>query len=69
HPLKEKPINEEDILDFDELSIKVEHMPGEVCDRCRITTEELIDLGDEGKLCHRCYNICEEHYPELIEES
>ncbi len=69
HPLSEQPADDESIVEFDQMAIKVEHMPGEVCDRCRITTEEIIDLGEVGKLCHRCYEICETHYPELLEEA
>ena len=41
--LADKPADDESILDFDDMSIKVEHMPGEVCERCRITTEEIIE--------------------------
>lgn len=66
--LSEKPEEDESILDFDELSIKVEHMPGEVCTRCRITSEEVIKVGDKGQLCPRCYQLCKEHYPELFED-
>lgn len=69
YSLDEKPASDGDILEFENLAIKVEHMPGEVCDRCRITTEELIDLGDKGQICHRCHDICETHYPELLEEA
>lgn len=68
YSLEEKPENDDKILDFDKLSIKVERMPGEVCDRCRITTENLIDLGEKGQLCPRCHSICEKHYPELLEK-
>jgi len=66
--LAEKP-EDETIQDFDGVSIKVDHMPGEVCTRCRITTENIVDLGEKGQLCERCKDICEEHYPELLEEA
>ncbi|MDN6731344.1 MAG: class I tRNA ligase family protein, partial [Atopostipes suicloacalis] len=69
YDLEDKPEQDEEILDLDSLSIKVEHMPGEVCDRCRITTEDIIDLGDKGQVCPRCYKICENHYPELLKEA
>ncbi len=68
-PLEMKPEDDDSILDFDDMAIKVEHMPGGVCDRCRITTEKLIDVEGKGQLCHRCYAIVEEHYPELLEEA
>lgn len=68
-PLDAKPEDDESILDFDNMAIKVEHMPGEVCDRCRITTEKIIEVEGKGQLCHRCYSIVEEHYPELLEEA
>ena len=67
--LADKPVDDESILDFDDMSIKVEHMPGEVCERCRITTEEIIEVDGKGPLCHRCHSIVEEHYPELLEEA
>ena len=68
-PLADKPEGDDSILEFDTMAIKVEHMPGGVCDRCRITTEELIEVDGKGVLCHRCYDIVEEHYPELLEEA
>lgn len=67
--LSEKPEGDDSILDFDELSIKVERMPGEVCTRCRITSEEVVELPNGDKLCQRCHDLCEEHYPELFEET
>ncbi len=66
-PLADKPADDETILDFNDMAIKVEHMPGGVCDRCRITTEELIEVDGKGVLCHRCHDIVKEHYPELLE--
>jgi len=66
-PLADKP-EDDAILEFDTMAIKVEHMPGDVCERCRITTEELIEVEGKGQMCHRCYGIVEEHYPELLAE-
>lgn len=63
--ISEKP-EDDSILDFETVSIKVEHMPGEVCTRCRITTEEYTAISDEEVLCQRCYDICEKHYPEVL---
>ena len=63
--LEEKP-EDERILDFDNVSILVERMKGEVCTRCRITTEEGVRLSEEEFLCHRCHDICKEHYPEVL---
>lgn len=68
-PLAEKPAEDDSVLDFENMAVKVERMPGGVCDRCRITTEELIEVEGKGQLCHRCYGIVEEHYPELLEEA
>jgi isoleucyl-tRNA synthetase len=68
-PREDKPEADDSILEFDRMAIKVEHMPGDVCDRCRITTEELIEVEGKGQLCHRCHGIIEEHYPELLEEA
>lgn len=69
HSLEEKPEDDDTILDFDNMAVKVEHMTGGVCDRCRITTEELIEVDGKGHLCPRCNEICHEHYPELFEEA
>ena len=68
-PLEEKPEGDDSILTFDTMAVKVEHMPGGVCDRCRITTEELVEVEGKGHLCQRCYGIVEEHYPELLAEA
>lgn len=64
--LSEKPEGDTTILDFETVSIKVEHMEGEVCERCRITSKDLIEVEGVGKLCTRCHHICEQHYPELL---
>lgn len=66
-PLAEKPADDDSILEFDNMAIKVERMPGEVCDRCRITAEDVIEIEGKGKVCHRCHSIIEEHYPEVLE--
>jgi isoleucyl-tRNA synthetase len=67
--LSEKPEGNDNVLDFDELSILVERMPGEVCTRCRITSEEVVELANGEHLCPRCHDLCQEHYPELFEEA
>ncbi|OJF96536.1 isoleucine--tRNA ligase [Alkalibacterium sp. 20] len=63
--LEEKPADDR-ILDFDDVSILVERMQGDVCTRCRITTEDSIQLSEDEFLCQRCHDICEEHYPEVL---
>lgn len=63
--LADKP-EDESILDFEGVSIKVDKMSGEVCTRCRITTEETIKLSENEYLCRRCHDICEKHYPEVL---
>ncbi|GEK89878.1 Isoleucyl-tRNA synthetase [Alkalibacterium putridalgicola] len=63
--LEEKP-EDERILDFENVSILVERMQGDVCTRCRITTEYSIKLSEDEYLCQRCHDICEEHYPEVL---
>ena len=64
--LAEKPEND-NVLDFDGVSVLVERMEGEVCTRCRITTNEPYELPeDKGTLCQRCKGIVEEHFPELL---
>lgn len=63
--LKDKPDNQR-ILDFEDVSILVEKMPGEICTRCRITTEDSVKLSEDEHLCQRCYDICEKHYPEVL---
>ena len=65
--LADRPAEDDSVLDFENMAIKVEHMPGGVCERCRITTEELVHIDEKGDLCHRCHDIVKEHYPELLE--
>lgn len=62
-PLSEKPADD-DILDFDGLSVKVEHMPGQVCDRCRITGEDVKEYANGDMLCDRCVSIIQDEYPD-----
>lgn len=66
-PLDSKPADDR-ILDFDDVSILVEKMSGDVCTRCRITTEDSIQLSEDEWLCQRCHDICETHYPEVLSE-
>lgn len=63
----EEAKNEVDILDFESMAVKVEHMPGEVCTRCRITTENVEQLPNGEFLCQRCAEMCHEHFPEVFE--
>lgn len=66
-PLADKPTDDDQVIDFDGVSVKVERMSGEVCTRCRITSEDVVTLPNgEDVLCPRCHAICEEHYPEVL---
>ena len=66
-PLADKPADDDQVIDFDGVSVKVERMSGEVCTRCRITSEDVVSLPNgEDVLCPRCHAICEEHYPEVL---
>lgn len=66
-PLADKPTDDDQVIDFDGVSVKVERMSGEVCTRCRITSEDVVALPNgEDVLCPRCHAICEEHYPEVL---
>lgn len=66
-PLADKPTDDDQMIDFDGVSVKVERMSGEVCTRCRITSEGVVTLPNgEDVLCPRCHAICEEHYPEVL---
>ncbi|EKU94391.1 Isoleucine--tRNA ligase [Alloiococcus otitis] len=65
--LADKP-DDDRILDFDGVSVLVEKMPGEVCTRCRITTDDPYELPeDKGYLCQRCHDIVQADYPEVLE--
>lgn len=53
---------------FDDLSIVVNHAPGEVCQRCRMTKT---DIGANPKLptlCARCAKIVVDEFPLEVEE-
>lgn len=66
-PFADKPTDDDQVIDFDGVSVKVERMSGEVCTRCRITSEDVVTLPNgEDVLCPRCHAICEEHYPEVL---
>lgn len=66
-PFADKPTDDDQMIDFDGVSVKVERMSGEVCTRCRITSEDVVTLPNgEDVLCPRCHAICEEHYPEVL---
>lgn len=65
--LADKP-DDDRILDFDGVSVLVEKMPGEVCTRCRITTDDPYELPeDKGYLCQRCHDIVQADFPEVLE--
>ncbi|KRK40473.1 isoleucine--tRNA ligase [Loigolactobacillus bifermentans] len=57
-----------DALQFDDVAVQVEHAPGEVCPRCRMTRT---DVGVDPRFPlfdGRCAKIVAEHYPEAITE-
>lgn len=57
-----------DALQFDDIAVKVEHAPGQVCPRCRMTRT---DVGVDPRFPlfdGRCAKIVAEHYPEAITE-
>jgi len=64
--LSESP---EEALEFEGISILVEHKHGETCERCRIISEEVGTFEEAPTLCHRCYSIVKEHFPEALETS
>ncbi|MFD1671144.1 isoleucine--tRNA ligase [Agrilactobacillus yilanensis] len=56
-----------DALSFEDAAIKVTHAPGEVCERCRMTKE---DVGTDAKLphiCGRCASILHENFEDAVE--
>ncbi|WP_027107653.1 isoleucine--tRNA ligase [Lacticigenium naphthae] len=58
-----------DLLEFEGLSIKVEHKHGETCERCRIISEEVGTIEEAPNLCGRCHTIVTDHYPQYFEEN
>lgn len=58
----------EEALKFDDLAILVEKKSGEVCERCRITSETVGTFEDAPTVCDRCHAILQEHYPEILEK-
>lgn len=53
---------------FNDFAIKVEHAPGEVCDRCRKTLTDVGSDIDLPNLCASCAAIVRQEFPEVIEE-
>lgn len=65
--IKELSEAPENAMEFDGMSVLVEHKHGETCERCRIISEEVGTIEEAPALCGRCYSIVKEHYPEALE--
>ncbi|WP_028273785.1 isoleucine--tRNA ligase [Atopococcus tabaci] len=65
--IKELSEAPENAMEFDGMSVLVEHKHGETCERCRIISEEVGTIEEAPTLCGRCYSIVKEHYPEALE--
>ncbi|MBG9981810.1 isoleucine--tRNA ligase [Aerococcaceae bacterium DSM 111020] len=64
-PLDQAP---DEAMEFDGYQVLVSRAEGEVCDRCRAVRPEVGTIEEAPELCHRCYAIVEEHFPEYFEE-
>lgn len=59
----------EDALKFnDQVAVKITAAPGEVCQRCRMTTEDVGSDPAYPQLCARCAKIVRENFPETVDE-
>lgn len=57
----------EDATDFGDVAVKVEHAPGEVCPRCRMTRTDIGVDPQLPTLCGRCAKIVAANYPEAVQ--
>lgn len=57
-----------DALTFDHMAVKVTAAAGEVCDRCRLTKEDVGSDSDYPHFCARCAAIVRVNYPETATE-
>ncbi|KRN97548.1 isoleucyl-tRNA synthetase [Levilactobacillus paucivorans] len=57
-----------DALTFDHMAVKVTAAAGEVCDRCRLTKEDVGSDPDYPHFCARCAAIVRANYPETATE-
>lgn len=57
-----------DALTFDHVAVKVTAAAGEVCDRCRLTKEDVGSDADYPHFCARCAAIVRENFPETATE-
>jgi len=57
-----------DALNFGDMAVKVSAAAGEVCDRCRLTKEDVGSDADYPHFCARCAAIVRANYPETATE-
>lgn len=58
-----------DAVSFDDqVAVKISAAPGEVCQRCRMTTEDVGSDPAYPQLCARCAKIVRDNFPETVEE-
>lgn len=58
-----------DAISFhDQVAVKISAAPGEVCQRCRMTTEDVGSDPAYPQLCARCAKIVRDNFPETVDE-
>lgn len=66
HGVDDKPA---DAVEFsDQVAVKITAAPGEVCQRCRMTTEDVGSDSAYPQLCARCAKIVRDNFPETVNE-
>ncbi|UUX34013.1 isoleucine--tRNA ligase [Fundicoccus culcitae] len=63
HDISEAP---EDAMTFDNFAVKVSRAQGHVCERCRAVKPEVGTIEEAPELCHRCFTIVKENFPEYL---
>lgn len=58
----------QNVEEFATAGIVVEHAQGDVCPRCRRTTNDFCKNGSLSNLCSRCADIVLKNYPQVSEE-
>ena len=54
--------------EYDDVQVQVTAAPGQVCQRCWMTKEDVGQDADLPNLCVRCAQIIRNHYPEALSE-
>ena len=56
----------EELKDYQYVQLAVKYHPGEKCARCWVVSETVGENENHPKICSRCAEVVEEHYPDIV---